>query len=321
MSITINKNQEQFFISINKMNGHTFVMLGLYDKNKVKNVLCRVGKFMVKRKENWVCCNALFSKVDAKLCDEGVSKNEKNAKPISYQAYDITYKQYLQFIQILDSLQTPQNRFMCYRPQKDKPETDKELTLTLTNEIYYKPKAIKRIKQSISELRVGNTCRHSAVVLVEKTQHAPVSSLVSLCFLKNLPYKSQLDFGKPSDSIPFYVLPIPPTALKDLDQTKKDLLTKLYKRMEHMILLKPKAQETQDKFSCLKELYLNIKGPSAELSLNELLLSIQNWKKEHKDTLTVLRKTYFWDAFFTRQSSTMNLIAEIEQDIKKARIV
>src|SRR5690606_38778506 len=143
---------------------------------------------------------------------------------------------------------------------------------------------------------------HSAIALVETTQHAPVASLISSHFLTSLPYKTVLDYGKPSDDIPFYVLP---AAFSELGKANTKIITKLYQRMEQMLLLEPNSQSTQDKFLRLKELYLNIIGPQKKLSFAELLQSIQTWKKDNELILTSLRKKYFWDSFFTRKSATM----------------
>lgn len=86
--------------------------------------------------------------------------------------------------------------------------------------------------------------------------------------------------------------------------------------MEHMLLIEPHSERTQNKFNCLKSLYSNMLGPQKSLTLEQLLASINIWKQENESTLKVLRKTYFWDSFFTRQSASMKLITEIEQDLQ-----
>ncbi|KTD09266.1 hypothetical protein Lgra_2501 [Legionella gratiana] len=323
MSITINKQTDKFFISINKQGVHSFVMLGVYDQNKAKHLLCRVGKFGDNEDKDPNCalvtkflCNALFYKNKAKLGDEGVTRTKKGSTPITYQAYDITYAQYLEFIQTLESLQTDDNKFLCYKPVAT---NDNEITFELSNNLSFPPQPEHRIKKNVTELHVGNTCRHSAIALVEATQHAPVASLISSHFLTSLPYKTVLDYGKPSDDIPFYVLPAPPAAFSELGNAETKIITKLYQRMEHMLLLEPNSQSTQDKFLRLKELYLNIIGPQKKLSLTELLKSIQTWKQDNELILTSLRKKYFWDSFFTRKSATMSLIEEVERDLQVAQ--
>ena len=74
------------------------------------------------------------------------------------------------------------------------------------------------------------------------------------------------------------------------------------------------------KFQGLKDLYAEIAGPQKDLTLDELLFSIQSWKEANKSTLNVLREKYFWDYFFTRESATSRLITEIEHDLEKAKL-
>lgn len=273
-------------------------------------------------------CNALFFANKGVLMDEGISRKKRHRSKISYQAYDITYEQYVEFLRVLEASQSFYNQFKCYKPHTT---TDEEVTLKFggekilppldVNQINPNDIDVNRIKASVSELHVGNTCRHSAIALIEATQHAPVSSLVSSTFFMELPYETELEFGSPSENIPFYVLPQPPIAFFVSNNTKKNLITKLYERMENMLLLEPCSSSTQKKFLRLKELYLDIVGPSKNFSLDELLTHIQNWKKENKTTLETLRKTYFWDTlpFIKRQSSTMKLITEVEEELQRNR--
>lgn len=323
MSIIINSKTDKFFISINKKGVHSFIMLGIYDQNRARHLLCRVGKFGDNddKEPNYALaikflCNALFYKNKAKLGDEGITRNAKGSTPITYQAYDITYDQYWEFIQILESLQTDKNKFFCYKPMAT---NGNEITLELSTDLIFPPQSKNKIKENVNELHVGNTCRHSAIALVEATQHAPVTSMVSSSFFIGLPYSTVLDYGKPSENIPFYVLPAPPITFSELGLTKTKIITKLYQRMERMLLLETNSQSTQDKFLRLKELYLNIVGSQRQLSLSELLQSIQTWKQDNEFILTALRKRYFWDSFFTRKSATMSLIEEVERDLQVAK--
>ncbi|WP_370529165.1 hypothetical protein [Legionella sp. PC1000] len=303
-------------------------MLGIYDQNKVRNLLCRVGKFGEGvENPNFLfnlkfVCNSLFFVNGAYLEDERISRDNKDERSITYQAYDITYEQYLEFVGILESLQESDNTFTCYKPciKKDPDLTNiDEVRFILSNRKKLPSVNADKIKAHLSELNISNTCRHSAIELVEAIQHAPVPSSVSSSFLVNLPYETVLEYGSPSESIPFYVLPPPPAAFHESDKLKEKIIIKLYSRMENMLLLQPNSQDTQNKFLKLKELYLNIVGPEKDLTLDELLRSIHTWKedKDNKKVLNVLRKEYFWDSlsFIKRQSATMSLLAEVEDDL------
>lgn len=317
-SIDINKNKDTFFISINKSGAHTFIMLGVYDQHKVKHLLGRVGKVAIPDGYyDFALCDdvqfmlqALFTEAKARLVDEGIARRSLTLRAINYQAYDITYAQYINFIHVLEALQTPVNKFTCYMPDY---ECGEGVSLSYRNVDENLPQSkIDKIKESVAGLNIGNTCRHTAINLVEEVQQAPVSSSVSSIFFHNLPYETNLEYGKPSADIPFYVLPITPAAYPNLAESKKWIVEKLYRRMEQMLLLDQHSQQTQDKFAQLKVLYKQIIGPQQQLSLGALLLSIQQWKQDNQANLAVLRKTYLWDFFCTRQSATMKTVQQIE---------
>lgn len=327
-TIILNKDTDRFFISINKIGGHSFLMLGVYDQNKVSHLLCRVGKMFdidpTTEEQNCFTANkrlfkTVFSSSKGKIQDEGTSRKKKGEDPISYQAYDINYRQYLEFIQLLEGLQTKKNQFKCYKPVE---EDGNQVFLELTSDLIFNPREnMGDFKSDTSELRIRNTCRHTAIKLIEEVLHASISPLISSVFFRDLPYKTKLDYGKPSSDIPFYVLPVAPTAYQQLSEEKRKVLTKLYSRMEHLLLIKTHTKETEKKFNSLKDLYMNITGPQEELTLGELLISIQTWKEENKLNLNVLRVTYFWDSFFVRESATTKLITEIEEDLQQANDV
>ena len=85
MPITINKETDHFFISIAKVDSHSFLMLGTYYQHKVTNLLCRVGKVFDNSDVEKVSLNgslracvnpprALFSSSKGRVQDEGTFK-------------------------------------------------------------------------------------------------------------------------------------------------------------------------------------------------------------------------------------------------------
>lgn len=320
----IDLETERFFISLNMKKGHTFVMLGTYAGNTVKHILCRVGKVMTTDSKTNHCIhnlstiiNTIFSYETADLIDEKVSRNRYGHDPITYQAYDISYQQYCEFLKLLESLQSENNRYHCYKPIKQK---GKILTLELTSKPVFKANSnpmTENTRQHFRQLSVGNTCRHTAINLVEQTQKAPVSSYVSSTFFFSLPNQTMLDYGVPSSEMPFYVLPAPPNAFLDLGTETLDVLDKLYGRLEELVTIAPDAAVTVGKFNLLKKLYLEIIETQNPMSLNHLLCRIQEWKEQNKRAIGVLRQTYFWDSWITRQSKTEILINTLRTDLEE----
>lgn len=319
MTITINKETDKFFLALGKEGKHTFIMFGVYDQNKVSHLLCRVGKDIDEPSQpgenrcmaiTGRIANVFFSKIKSRLKNERTSRDNPGNIPISYQAYDTTYEHYLEFIGLLENLQNKHNRYLCYKPRK---QEGNRIELTKSSQLIMNTQSVhESIKKNIEEFSIDNTCRHTAIKLVEEVQKVPVSSLVSSNFFTDLPYRTQLVYGKPSMDIPFYVLPMSPDAYPDLNAAQKSIIEKLYARMERLVLLEPASAQTVNKFNSIKTEYTQIVGPQREFNLEQLLQSIQSWKERDKSILNSLRTTYFWDAFFTRTSATMTMINEIE---------
>ena len=331
MAIDIDKEKTRFFISINKVGIHSFVTLGIYDEFQVEHVLCQVGKYIFRTKicgsygqlatSNFIF-NALFSNVKARLLDEKKHVGDYEHLSISYHASDITYEQYLEFVQLLEVLQTPKNKYACFKPEIT---TGNHVVLNETDELlFHNPEEegpleerYSRLKDSVSGLNVMNTCRHSGIILIEETQHRPVSSGISSNFFNELPCATELKKGVPVKKIPFYVLPISPAAYPELDNKKKEIIEKLYRRMEDLLATNPNSKKTQAKFLCLKNLYLQLVGPQKSLTLDELLDSILTWKDTNQATLSTLRTSYFTDCFFHRKVATMEMVKNIIQDLDR----
>lgn len=323
MTVSVDSST-QFFIALAKKDAHSFIMLGTYADYKVQHLLCRVGKiFDLKPAANRthvmtsVCTSlfqALFSETKAKIEDEGLSRAKYGHKSITYHAYALSYKQYLEFVCILESMQNEFNQFFCYKPFKN---TSTTAVLECTNHRIFKPKPLaEELFTATHKLSLDNTCRHGAIKLVEEVMHCSVSSAVSSHFFTQLPCQTYLDYGIPSQEVPFYVLPIPPNTYRSLSREKRGVAEKLYSRMEQLLKLKPTAEQTQQKFTCLNELYHQIVEKQAELSLSALLHYVQTWKIQHWTVLSTLRNTYFWDDFVHRKAATLKLIEEIETDLQ-----
>lgn len=325
MPISIDLDDSQFFIAIAKKQTHSFIMLGSYKDNKVQELLCRAGKvFDLKQNTEHqakICsvfgalAGAVFTSTAAKIQDEGLTRRKLGHQAITYQAYDISFKQYLEFIRLLESIQKPNNSFLCYKPVS---RHYNSLLLESTRQKVFKPRPLAgSLFAAIHHLSIDNNCRHGAIKLVEETLHQPLSSSVSTNFFSDLPYKSFLDFGVPSQDIPFYVLPPPPNAYNSVNTKKLKVLEALYKQMEQIPVLEPNSELTQQKFMCLKDFYRQqVADEVQEPSIERLLFNIQNWKKENYQLLNKLRKTYFWDDFITRKSATLNKVEELERDLQ-----
>lgn len=309
----IDPDKARFFISIAKQGYHSFLMLGTYNDLQVQHLLCRVGKGM----DESNICKLLFGGVGSSLFDEGPFRTKRYPTPITYQAYEITYANYLEFVQVLEGLQVLRgpknklNRLPCYKPFPGEQKDQKIFKFTSTAVCNKSNPAMnKDVKVSAEHLSIANTCRHTAIQLVERVTHKTISSQVSSWFFRDLPYSSHLEYGVPAKEKPFYILPIPPSAYRTLEPKQKKIAERLYRQIERLALIAHDAKTTEKKFLLFSGLYKQVVANQEALSLNTLLDGILLWKQTHYRELAPLRKTYFWDEFVTRKAASIKVIDE-----------
>jgi len=316
--IMVNKNSE-FFISIAKEGTHSFLMLGVTVDGKPQ-LLARVGKGNLIDKGFGVGFGSMFtmfgkvvgSHTDASLMDEGISRN--NNSDISYQAYAISYHQYLQFLALtkdihLAQLKRYEDRILpevdyrkltypekgvyklrhegieCYYPiqEEEKEEEEEKLTFEYKNVDNFSSQSIheeKRQNQAIidgaNEISAFNTCRTTARAILNYT--LGYSPTIPALFAFGLDYNTTLTAGQPTSNT-FYILPQPPNCF-NVNPTQMKILNELYQKLEDLPKNLPELTATRQKFDELKQLYQEIAG-TPELPLGMLLDKITAHRASH----------------------------------------
>ena len=311
--LAVDKKSE-FFIALGKTGIHSFVMLGVMQAGEPK-LLARVGKTNRVDKDIESPCKvtakALFSHTDSELQNEKLELTNN----ISYSAYAINYAHYQQFIK-LTSLAQGSKGLKCYQTVREDDDTYvMSFDLLAQPELANASEREQAIVQRTKNLHVTNTCRNTAIDLVEYTQGTPLSGNVSHTFFRDLPLSAVFNSGKPDRH--FYVLPLPPAA-HEADQEKMVILTKIYKRMEQLLQKDPYGQNTIEKFKALKMLYQQQAGvPNGNIV--EALASIKQWKADHKVVISQLRDQSFFGKLFVSQSSTSAMADDIESSLANGK--
>ncbi|ASQ46907.1 hypothetical protein [Legionella clemsonensis] len=340
-NMTVDKSDE-FYLAIAKdVEGHSFLFAGVQSNGK-NHLLARVGKG--RANHDRVCqfiFKFAFSSLKGELFDEGISRRKGRRHAINYVAYTINYQQYLDFISLLQQIQGKkiQKSYECFKPVE---ENGTQVTLTYTDEttvltrpIVPKPAADEIIEQ-METLHCTNTCRHSALSLVNYVlDDKQATQNVSKQFFNDLPYQTTLvaddgdefekvirekkvvhQFVRPTPEIPFYILPAPPSSFKNLAPLKLKVMTELYQQLEKMLHIAPESQETAYKFSLLKNLYNEKMGLNEE-SLSDFIASVGEWRNRYRQELKTLRKTYFFDRYCTRQTATEKMFSRFDEYFAK----
>ncbi|AHE67736.1 hypothetical protein [Legionella oakridgensis] len=302
---TIHKEQDEFFIALAKKGGHSFIMLGVMQENKPV-LLARVGKIVIDSDD---CCKLsgklLFTGAKAELQSESLHPKGE----ISYSAYAISYRQYLQFTKLMSFAQ--RGSISCYLPDSED-DTTATLKLKTIQKRELSPdntEQERKIVEKTHHTTLSNTCRHTAIDLIEYTQGIrTLTNNVSRLFFRSLPLKTNFSYGVPQDH--FYIFPLPPDAYP-AEKEKKTILTKIYQRMENLLKKDPYGENTLAKFSALKQLYIQQAGIPMD-DMEQALASIRTWKSMHQPVIEHLREQSFFGKLFVSVSSTKSMADEIE---------
>lgn len=343
--ITVKKTDE-FFISLATVRGHSFVLAGVNSGGKT-HILARVGK-VVAHPEEFSCKSMVkegklvssATSAESIIADEGIFHSDRYRSKISYSAYSISYDQYLHFIDLVQQLESVENRNLirCFKPCTD--EYD-EVTLkyqrantAITDQITREMERCAKVKSKTTRITINNTCRHSAIDLLNYVRNdAPLANNVSNQFFRDLPLQTELivDLNtpffeknknrvnqkyliKPSNWKPFYILPPPPPLDLVKSNSRAEVLVKIYQQMEHLLKKNPNSRATFNKFNALKQLYTQEMGINDE-SLSDLLNKIRLWKRINQEHLG-LRQRFWFDKFLNRKSTTEKMLDQVELNLK-----
>ncbi|WP_131781021.1 hypothetical protein [Legionella gresilensis] len=346
--LLLNKDDE-FFLSIVKQEHHSFLMLGVIQDNK-PTLLARVGKTNdidpdIKKRFKPFYKN-LTSGTLARLADEGITRKSSQKDAIAYQAYSITYEQMKEFLDLItyieerqlanDEIKNALNKtykkklykeaIQAYVPSQE--NVSNNLT-TSPNQVVFEYKKLReyrapeeiylqnlrsasQIVNKINRINVSNTCRHSALDILESILHYKIDA--SKQFFIPLSYHTKLIAGVP-DKQSFYILPPPPSVYKPLTSYQLSTLNKLYGRLKKIPKLHGNDIKTRMKFDELKDLYNKIAGTS-KLSAFDLLLEITEFENDKKDILFRRRSNHFI-SFFSSHSATEKTLQEIKTNLEK----
>lgn len=305
-NLIVNPNSE-FFVSIVKNGIHSSLILGVMVDNQAIT-LAKVGKSnLIDQGFDTSCAGqfSLFKKelvthTEAALMDEGVNSN----LGMNYQAFSITYQQYLDFLEMFKTIHLEQLNHYQKRsfdvnkdygdlsfPEKGVYKLRKGIKcfipmLQESGQITFQYQDIKTFngtaqnKQKPQEmingakqLSASNTCRTTARSILNYV--LGYCSNISEHFLINLDYhmKKEGDF--------FYILPPPPNFYQ-VDTTRKQILQELYAKLEELPKKYAQLELTREKFNKLKQLYCDISA-RPEISFVELLTKIEAHKSQHQN--------------------------------------
>ena len=316
-SIHISSNSE-FFIALCKKGLHSYITLGVRNEDKIE-VLAAFGKM---GGDDASCCAALFWDTSAEIYNEDfmISSINSKKKQVSYKAYSLKYQHYLHFLHYLKLLslsqkRTNDDRLFAYCPDKINPFQFDWGCI----ETFEAPNPLSNTVDFYEHGRLGvlsNSCRHSAIRLTKQaTQRTDLGLGISPWFFKNPPLTGVFSNGKLDQISPyFYILPFPPTSFDPISSSKLKIISRLYRRLDEIILSEQTNPMTIEKFEKIKGLYNRLTGDS-QLSIFDIMKGIEAWEVENKALISTHRK-YHWISF---QTATQKMFAHFHKEFAALR--
>ena len=319
---------DEFFIAVCTTDSiilHSYITVGVKLKN-INNqdeyrLLASIGKYADPED---LIRKAIFSKAPGFLTNEYVAhgrsvRNENKYKDpeqteARYSAYAIDYAQYCRFINLLSSI-NPKIAF--YRPNIQN-NTDTKITLRYgAGQQKDLRRSMVRTKRNTTYLNLSNTCRNSALDIIDYVAKPVLSDTVSTLFYKDLKLSTTFSRGATNH---LYVLPksLDDKQAKNMHPIILNTFARIYIRLDDMIQKSPNSSQTKVKFAKLKELYNHLLTcnktdlPAFQKEI-DAFLKIQNNQK----ILYGKRDPTLFSKLFKLNTSTENMFIDINKKIRK----
>ncbi len=296
----IPKEGAEFFMSLCQDGLHAFVYVGMIDADKNVHTLSIVGKVTSKLKGINIVRGILGSKVcphetETYLSDEYGYRSRKRTHNIRHKSFALSYQQYLQYLSIISPYNTEDDAYYFYDISQD----SKNYYLTLCG-LGDKTAERKLEQANPNDFSFSNTCRNTAVELVERTMgQKMVDNLFKLFFIP-LPFNAEIRKGTlVADRLHIFPSP-PPANLKNENKKLYDMMSSLYQCMNNIATHSSTSKEDDyNKFAKLKALYGQLLSQAPEQPLESYIKMIQDWEKENTSVIDKYRNTN-WTSYLAR---------------------
>lgn len=311
--ITINKDSK-FFVAMCKDvdSVHSFISLGVEIDNK-QVLLGSFGKILTGKASR--CC-FIFGETDGRVKNERLfftKENKSIYSEMTYKAYSINWQNYLEFLHYmrLISLSQKASPLAAYCPTK---ETDSEITLGWQSiedlPVDDNTKVSPENLEEFQHIGLSNTCRHSAISLTKRAGKLDdLGQGIFSSFTMSAPLKTKVlggVLGVRGEHI--YILPLPPASFSGISEKKAGIITKLYQRLDEILLNEQGNQSTIDKFEKIKALYESITAKETA-TLSEVINEITCWVSTNKKLISTHRKPH-WISFSTATEKMFDKLLE-----------
>lgn len=294
--LTVAKDSH-FFIALCQYKTHSFVNAGII-LNEEARLLASFGKVSAVEPTCANLMQTLFSQTKASIRNEPlIGHGNIDATPITYKAYEINYRQYIEFLlymkQISKNQQGPSLKAYCPSPNEPAIKLAWQSLDCLGD-----AGNLNNVYQHQRLNLVTNSCRHSALTLLRQgTGLKHPGRGVSSFFFKQLPLTTTLQTDAMGLDDTLYLLPLPPEAYAEPEAPLYSILQPLYLRLDDLTASHQANSLTKQKFSAIKTLYQSLtQNQSPNMAM--LLQSLTTWVKNNKTLISSHRQNH-WMSFPT----------------------
>jgi hypothetical protein len=171
--------------------------------------------------------------------------------------------------------------------------------------------SVEELSKQAQELHINNTCRTTALNIVEKILGFKTNISQNFFIAPN--YETTLIAGQPNKES-FYILPPPPEAYGTDKTCKNSWLRILYDRLNETPKTNPSSDKTRKKFNALKEIY-NSYAVKKDLNLDELLRLIES----NMTDLNAKRNSGFLNNLYSSTSRTETMLKPFKAHLEQLK--
>tara|TARA_R110000868_G_scaffold116452_2_gene310051 strand:+ start:525 stop:1463 length:939 start_codon:yes stop_codon:yes gene_type:complete len=282
-------------------------------------ILSAVGK--IAKDQHSSACKLLSSGLTATLINESVSKEKNGFYDLHYQAYEISYTQYQQYIALLEAIQGESTKPLRYYfvpnfYDEQAPADQTKFMHSSATTPAQKPNKLAitpDIKNQHTTLAASNTCRHTSLALLK--QAGVTDPSLSTSWLGKLTNRMFVANGKIKS--PLFIRPASITVEKHQHPEHYQLLNKLRGGIIALANSRYSIELAVHKANALRDLYnkLNSSDNSNQAAVRDI---IEDWKHKtgpsgivNAQLIEERRRSYCLSLFNPKQSTSTKLVASL----------
>lgn len=266
---------------------------------------------------------AALDSLSASLGDEKVIrsayKNDDKEYHLQYQAYEISYQHYENYIRLLKAIspEEPLTYYFCSAPNEFTCSVDVDAGNPLLPENKEAlPVLAPEVHSKFREFNPLNTCRHAAIEMLHQLNIHDDN--ISSLWLSTMSRNATIKNGK--TITPLFILPIPPDlTLKTQEPEFYKILSTLHQDILRLSTTNYSLDLARQKFQAMRELYKQL--TAGKHDQETITNTVSQWKKQkeltsgenNNELINKTRQNFLFPFFNFKESTSASTVKAVEQ--------